>query len=773
MTRQLHMAGRNSNEIYTLLYPNNLINFCKYDFTPFLNHCTDLCRLANRTGEYSVDDVYAIRNSISGCHKYYEQNMRTIFEKIVIDCWIDYLCRQSEVSSAALWQSFMRCKNDFERAVFGRLSEYRYNRAINEWVNLVKLQEYAQKKTDFIFGVPLAGTTEAGARANYFDLMFNVAANEQGFPVSEIGASAVYSAGRVPNSPFILSSASREILRNVLNDMDDANPHPKKKISPELSDQTAMEAFSVFKHYIPDKNDSLVKTIIKSMSGSPQQVYLPCSFKSMIDLEIDALIESGGILQRCPRCGEFFLKDDEYPYDYCSRPQKDGTTCLETAEHEHIEIKTVREQPEEEETPKVIVQKPLDKAYVNEKMEALYKEMAARVNVDLTQRDFSRWYQRELQLKELILLGQAGEKELNDFIELSRGDEFASRKQPPLFEKRADPDDEPITVTETGKEVKRFVFERVERSPEDSGNAESPKASEQPKASLAAYEQAANEAVQRLFAARQNQNRAQQPPAQRYPSAQPYGYSKPTYSAQQSKPVTRIIRGGTANSGYTERPFDAYPKPKTVVIPNGEDRPSVPPAAKREQRPPEDADMKLYRDEEDVKVFTPRRAQSVSNPEPSPYREKIKQPLEEYRRERAEAQKPFNEYIEPSRYEERAESPRERDERGEEVQISGQMSAEEITPAAPAPKPAASAKALSAYRTHSAPSMDSEEKKLEKADFAGILENMNRSDGFKSEEVELDSDGLPVSHKTQHVMNALFGPTRVSPFLKVNLDDDE
>ncbi|MCM1335285.1 MAG: DUF6076 domain-containing protein [Bacteroides sp.] len=766
MTRQLHIAGKNSNEIYTLVYPNNLTTFCKYDFTPFLNHCTDLCRLANRTGEYSVEDVYAIRNSISGCHKYYEQNMRTIFEKIVIDCWIDYLCHQSEATPPALWQSFMRCKNDFERAVFTRLSEYRYNRAVNEWVNLIKLQEYARKKTDFIFGVPLSGAVEAGSRANYFDLMFNVAANEQGFAVEEIGASSVYSAGRVPNSPFILSSASREILRNVLGDMEEAASRPKKRLNPELSDQLAMDAFSVIKQYIPDKNDSLVNTIIKAMRGSPQRVYLPRSFKSMIDLEIDALIGSGGILQRCPRCGEYYLKDEEYPYDYCNRTQKDGLTCLEAAEREHIEVKT-RPEPIETEPPKVISQKPLEKAYVNEKMETLYKEMAARVNVDLTQRDFSRWYQRELQLKELILLGQAGEKELEDFIELSRGDEFASRKQPPLFEKH-NPDDEPIAVTESGKEVKRFVFERVDRL------ADAPKSPETPKASLAAYEQAANEAVQRLFAAR-GQQTAPQASAQsrQYPAAaQPYGYSKPIYPSQQPKPVTRIIRGGAANAGYTERPFDAFPKPKTVVIPNGEDRPAAAPVR---ERPPEDADIKLYRDEDDVKVFTPRRAKP-SEAEATPYREKIRQPLEEYRRDRAEA-KPsaFNEYIEPSRYEEGGDEARKTAESREEVQISGQMSTEEVTPAAPAPsqKPAASAKALSAYRTHSAPTAETEEKKLEKADFAGILENMNRNDGFKSEEVELDSDGLPVSHKTQHVMNALFGSSRISPFLKVNLDDED
>ena len=84
MARRLNIAGRNSNEIYTLFYPTNLISFCKYDFSLFLDHCSDLCRLAARTGEFSMEDMYSIRNSISNCHKYYEQNMRTVFDKIVI-----------------------------------------------------------------------------------------------------------------------------------------------------------------------------------------------------------------------------------------------------------------------------------------------------------------------------------------------------------------------------------------------------------------------------------------------------------------------------------------------------------------------------------------------------------------------------------------------------------------------------------------------------------------------------------------------------------------
>ena len=50
---------------------------------------------------------------------------------------------------------------------------------------------------------------------------------------------------------------------------------------------------------------------------------------------------------------------------------------------------------------------------------------------------------------------------------------------------------------------------------------------------------------------------------------------------------------------------------------------------------------------------------------------------------------------------------------------------------------------------------------------------MNRSDGFASDEEELNADGLPISHKTQHVMNALFASPKASPFLRINLDDDD
>lgn len=798
MPRQLNIAGKNSNEIYTLFYPNNLMNFCRYDFSLFLEHCTDLCRLAARTGEYNIDDVYSIRNSISACHKYYEQNLRTVFEKIVVDCWIDYLCKQSEVSTNTLWQSFMKCRNPFEKAIFERLSDYRYNRAINEWTNLLRMQDYARTKTDFVFCVKLTSSQQAVARANYFDLLFNVAANEQGFPITEIASTNVYAAGRLPNSPFVMNSAAKEIARNQLRDLDYHDNYRFRK-NPDLTDKVAMDAFTSVKRYIPDKEDSMATTIIKSLTSSSEYVYVPGSFKAIIDLEVDISARNGVYVQKCARCGDYYIRDIDYDFDYCSRTQREGSTCLELMKHEDPELAeaisatavSIPVSDSDDGEPKIIY---IDKDTVNAKMDSLYKEMAARVNVDMTQRDFSLWYQRELRLKDSILLGEAGEKELNDFIELSRSNEFASRRQTPIFEHKADEEDEEEEeeLTESGKHIKKFVFEKVDREAALSISSPAP-------STLAESEKAAMEAVRKLFNAGQSKNPEPAPMQQRYePQYDPagksysypqqlpnsgqngyrqntanYGAAQPNYGGQQftsfaqyyqqTRPqgTARIIKGGAASQDSV--------RPKTVVIPNGDEsrqqrdiaaapeiNAPVTGSVQPEQTPTQQSSrmntasaVHDYEPEPDVKVFTPRKnnfvrtRQSDDYIEPSPY-EKLKRPLEEYRDERNSAAK--------------------------EEEVAGQILTEEIIKPAPAAMPAS---AVAAYRGYTASNNAVSDDDFQKADFSHILDGIKREDGFSREEFAVDSDGLPVSHKTKHVMNALFGPTKVSPILRVKLDEDD
>lgn len=157
MNCTLNIAGKSSNDIYQITVPSNLLNFCKFDFTRFMEESNRLCHECMKTGEYPIDEVNVIRNSITTCHRYYENNLRGLFDKIVVDCWIEYICRQGEIGTSTLWNSFAECKNPFQKVIFQRLSEYRAHRAINQWVNLLKMQEYAQKKVDYVFGERLNG----------------------------------------------------------------------------------------------------------------------------------------------------------------------------------------------------------------------------------------------------------------------------------------------------------------------------------------------------------------------------------------------------------------------------------------------------------------------------------------------------------------------------------------------------------------------------------------------------------------------------------------
>lgn len=840
MARQLNITGKSSNEVYHILYPNNLIGFCKYDFTLFMEHCTDLCRLSMRTGEYSVEDIVAVRSSISGCHKYVEKNMRGIFEKIVVDCWIEYLCRQNEIGIVTLWSNYMGCSNDFERAVFSRLSEYRHNHAINQWVNLLKQQEYAQRKVEFIFGVKLASPAEANARAAYFDLMYNVALNEAGISLDELGGTELYTLGRTPNSPFVMNTASREIVRNVLGNMFySENVNVRSTPNSELSDQTAMDAFSLVKNYIPKNDDSLVNTIVKSMIGTPQKVYLPSSFKAVIDLEIDALIESGAVIQRCERCHEYFLKDADYNYDYCNRVTREGVSCLEIArrikesekrgENNRKQLDgTAANSAIEERAPFSTNAphplRPNEIATFSLRLDKLYKEIAQRVNVDMTQRDFSEWYRQMLSAKRKIATGMLTEKELSEFENYSRTHVYTheAEQQKPAAEAQKPQQKAPQTAADNG--VKPFVFERIDREKaiEQGMLSRNDPALQQSAAPKPAYVPPVQPSVQPFQAAMPSV----QPARQAVPAPNPFYGQAP---AQPYSP-TRIIRGGVTGNvkfNYYDKPLEntvpAPQPPQQNTQDNSQDSGFMPFAPDNESRVTSEAERPAPREkaperiqprfpnplaaaiddleddifdtgdleaeidslgndldfsapasldevEEDVKIY------NLAQPEPAPRKPienvKIFEPSRKKKNRLTDglARKPMDRLLRPLEapaYSE-PQSFDELDEEDDSDEIVESIQPEIIQRP---PESPLKAKAVSAYRTLVEP-RDEETPPQPANDFSEVLRGINRSDGFE-ESTETDADGMPLSHKTKHVMDAIFKPSKASPFLSIRLDDDD
>ena len=325
MERVLNLAGKNSSEIFQLRYPYSMLTFCDYDLSYFAENAIAVCDEALRSGTLDADRATDLRNSLKNMHVWIEHNLRTVYDKIVLDCWIDYVCRRDNIGTAALWNRFIDCKTTFEKAVFVRLCEYRYNKGINEWLNLVRVQDYAKSKVYFLFSREISGVEEANARRNYFDLMFSVTARELGCRLEDLGVTQVFSTGRVPSAPFMYPNISKDIIKNLLPDFDYNDDYSDIGSYECLSDQIAMDAFSHMKAGLAQELSSYNMSR-SAMEHTPMRVYMPCGLKAVVDLEIDALIESGGWLTRCKRCGRYFVRDGEHTEEYCSLPVPNGKT---------------------------------------------------------------------------------------------------------------------------------------------------------------------------------------------------------------------------------------------------------------------------------------------------------------------------------------------------------------------------------------------------------------------------------------------------------------
>jgi hypothetical protein len=56
--------------------------------------------------------------------------------------------------------------------------------------------------------------------------------------------------------------------------------------------------------------------------------------------------------------------------------------------------------------------------------------------------------------------------------------------------------------------------------------------------------------------------------------------------------------------------------------------------------------------------------------------------------------------------------------------------------------------------------------------FTDILKGLERKDGFADENIPTDSEGVPVSHKTKRVMDAIFKQSKPSLFINMGKDDE-
>ncbi len=520
----LRLIGKTSSDIFTLRYPNTLLDFCDFDFSVFAAGAIDICNEALKTGTPDYDRISDLRHDIQSAHCYIEHNIRTVYEKIVFDCWIDFVCRRDNIGVSGMWNRYIRCKTPFEKAIFARLCEFRYNRASNEWLNIIRIQDYAKTKLDFIFTDKVGNIEEATARRNYFDLIFSVTAREMGCRIEDLGVTKTFSVGRIPSAPFMFPNISKEIVRHVLPNFDYSDDYSDIGEYSEISDQIAMDAFSRMKAGLPqDPNNYNIPN--GKLDKYADTIYMPCSLKAAIDLEIDVILEEGSWLSRCKRCKRFFLRNSEHPEEYCSRYVHNGKTCLQIYEEEH---------PRPTMTPQL-----------EARCRKVTDEMYSRVDKTMSVKEYDSWH---LYLQAMINKVKNGEilpSELESFLDYSLEVDI-SKSRPIMEVAKKEP--------EVSKErvVKPFVPERISRS-----ELAPPAAEPEP----------------------------EEPEEPRRPQPKEGFFTSPTFQRQKSEraPISHIIRNGESmGESYTKKPdpagftpFGAPERPEISTAPAAPATPTV------------------------------------------------------------------------------------------------------------------------------------------------------------------------------------------------------
>ena len=326
----------------------------EFDFTYFWEQCIEAGRNARKTGRISQNMVNMAMNALVKCHPYVEACASTEFSSVVLDCIIAYICHSEGIGLEELWARCISPKSLYEKAIFNRVSEYKTGRGINQWINIVRMQEYARSKIKFIYECDsnvMLRPEDYRTRTEYFDLAFSVAANETGCPMDKLPSVKMYTPSTLPDSVFMMGRMSKNIYRRLSDVLRDAEMWDEKALNDHNRDQTALDAFSYVKD-MPRPAENDMRFALEAVSELPETVYVPDSFKAMIDLEFTLMSQKGIYMSKCPRCGRFFVRDPQEKSPYCHRVNSSGMTCTEQI-NEELGIAAMKrgEVPPQEEKP--------------------------------------------------------------------------------------------------------------------------------------------------------------------------------------------------------------------------------------------------------------------------------------------------------------------------------------------------------------------------------------------------------------------------------------
>ena len=449
MENIVRFAVNDNNNFYKIELSKTLLHFIEFDFTYFWEQCIEAGRTARKTGRLPQNIIANSKAIISTAHPFIEACISTDYSEIATDCIIEYICHSERIGLEELWARCISPKNLYETAIFRRISEYKTNRAANRWTSIVRLQEYARNKVDFIFSPDenqsVITNETFRVRKEYFDLAVSVAANELGCPNDSLPTVKVFSPANLPNAAFAIGKVAKGIYRRFSEVLAQAQDMSKLKNTEHLGDQLAMEAYSYIKN-MPRPGELDMKFALETIRNNPPLLYMPDSLKAAIDLEFELMYQCDVVFRKCENCGRYFTAKDNNTR--CDRVNSSGKTCrrqyeelceaiaLETAKANEEELKKQRAEQAQQalsaasaataaETQTTLIPEPPKPVPVEipketeKRGQKLYNALYKRVGRGIDENEFKEWSQYLSNMKRNLKIGEATLSQFEEFLDYS------------------------------------------------------------------------------------------------------------------------------------------------------------------------------------------------------------------------------------------------------------------------------------------------------------------------------------------------------------------
>ena len=449
MENIVRFAVNDNNNFYKIELSKTLLHFIEFDFTYFWEQCIEAGRTARKTGRLPQNIIANSKAVICKAHPFIEACISTDYSEIATDCIIEYICHSERIGLEELWARCISPKNLYETAIFRRISEYKTNRAANRWTSIVRLQEYARNKVDFIFSPDenqsVITNETFRVRKEYFDLAVSVAANELGCPNDSLPTVKVFSPANLPNAAFAIGKVAKGIYRRFSEVLAQAQDMSKLKNTEHLGDQLAMEAYGYIKN-MPRPGELDMKFALETIRNNPPLLYMPDSLKAAIDLEFELMYQCDVVFRKCENCGRYFTAKDNNTR--CDRVNSSGKTCrrqyeelceaiaLETAKANEEELKKQRAEQEQQalsaasaataaETQTTLIPEPPKPVPVEipketeKRGQKLYNALYKRVGRGIDENEFKEWSQYLSNMKRNLKIGEATLSQFEEFLDYS------------------------------------------------------------------------------------------------------------------------------------------------------------------------------------------------------------------------------------------------------------------------------------------------------------------------------------------------------------------